>query len=92
MAAKTAETLDANGVAEVLHRTAKTFRNMRRTLEAHGFPRALNIPGNPIWLKSEVDAWLLSRTVPALPPQACTAPVRVQRKPGRPRKMAGGAQ
>lgn len=86
MAARAAETLDVNGVAGVLHRTPKTFRNMRRTLEAQGFPRALNIPGNPIWLKADIEDWLLSRTIPALPPQARTAPVRVQRKPGRPRK------
>lgn len=70
-----------------LRRSPKTFYNKRTALHAIGFPQPLSIPGEPVWLKADVDAWLLSRAqdggalvIPAAIPPA------VKRGPGRPRK------
>lgn len=76
-----------------LHRSTKTFYNKRTALYAIGFPKPLDIPCEPVSLKSEVDAWLLSKTAGGSKPLAMPAiiPPAVKRGRGRPRKITGGA-
>lgn len=47
---------------EILHRSLKTFQNTRAALEKCGFPQPIRVPGNPLWLRSEVVEWLESRS------------------------------
>lgn len=102
-------TFTAEEVAEkVLHRTLKSFQNRRRELKKAGFPEPLKIPGHPLWLASDIQAWLESRRAGATgaeqaaekvepSDEAYKAPeapaMAAKRGPGRPRKLAaGGAQ
>lgn len=64
------DTINSLGIAaEYLHKSLKTFQNLRPTLEAAGFPSPLNIPGNPVWLRQDIENWLLTRRAPAPTPE-----------------------
>lgn len=88
-------TLTAADVATIyLKRSAKTFANLRPALYAAGFPRPIDFgcSSDPIWLRQEVEAWLVSRPKLKMcqitgdtPAEAGAEPVKRGR--GRPRKQ-----
>ena len=47
-------------------KSLKTFQNCRQAFFKHGMPQPLDIPGNPVWLRADFDAWLESRRRGAL--------------------------
>ena len=55
--------LDSAALAAKLKRSLSRFRSLRPTLErVDGMPLPLNVAGRPVWLESEIDAWLLTRS------------------------------
>ena len=92
--------IDGAEIAALLHKSPKTFRNLRPLLHAAGMPQPLSLPGNPVWLASEIDAWLHSRSPQTRPAYELSfsppGPQQIKRGRGRPRKnplpAAGGAQ
>jgi hypothetical protein len=55
--------LDSAALAAKLKRSLSRFRSIRPTLETdEGMPLPLNVAGHPVWLESEIVAWLLSRS------------------------------
>lgn len=93
-------TLNARDMAElVLRRSEKTFRNIKPELIRLGMPAPLDLPGDALWDREEVVAWLATRRqakankekkeVPQPAEQAPAVPAK--RGPGRPRKpILGG--
>ena len=90
----TEQVLFAAGVAAHMGWGTQSFYNRKRELAArYGFPRPIAIPGRERWLRSDIDAWLASRSQ-AAQPAAEPAAVEVKAKPGRKRNAvpAGGRE
>lgn len=93
-------TVDSSGIAALLHKSPKTFRNIRPLLHAAGLPQPLALPGNPVWLAAEIDAWLESRslnrrdggtTAPTLDPEPVRRSPDLRGRPSRTEQMAAAA-
>ena len=55
--------LDSAALAAKLKRSLPRFRAIRLRLEREdGMPSPLNVAGRPVWLESQIDAWLLTRS------------------------------
>jgi hypothetical protein len=53
--------LTAKDMAElVLRRCVKTFRNIKPQLYGRGMPKPLDLPGEQLWDRAEVEAWLVT--------------------------------
>jgi hypothetical protein len=99
--------LNAKDMAElVLRRCVKTFRNIKPQLYSCGMPKPLGLPGEQLWDRAEVEAWLASlRQTEVAPKRAepkCNAARRAavvvpvmepaKRGRGRPPKAASALQ
>ena len=81
-------TLNHADMAELmLRRSEKTFRNLKPKLYELGMPAPLDIPGDTVWDRAEVEAWLTSRRQAVATPrkrgqagQKVIAEIRQQRR------------
>lgn len=78
--------LTAKDMAElVLRRCVKTFRNIKPQLYGRGMPKPLDLPGEQLWDRAEVEAWLASLR------QTEVAPKRAEPKCNAARRAAAAA-
>jgi hypothetical protein len=76
-------TLNAAQIAAlVFQNNEKTFRNRKAELYRLGFPAPLDLPGQMLWLRMDVEAWLESRRQVVQEPRRPT-PKHIQLRKGQ---------
>lgn len=93
-------TIFQDGIAELLGTTKKTIQNRQAELiRDKGMPRPMATGGNPVWLYTDILAWLEGLAAKAALEPLESAPASVndeasgepqKRGPGRPRKLLRG--
>lgn len=82
------KTLDAEDLARVLRKTRRVVMRDRRTHPERLPPEARRVGREPLWIESDVEAWLRGESLPN--PAEATEPATVEvRRRGRPRRTPG---